>query len=170
MFANFYQSKFEDFEIVTKKPFSLSPKNVVVPNQFVGLSKAVSIYKIGLYSIGFISLISIGFYFLYADSNNNNSIEKQSEIVIENKYETNTNPPITTHFDSIKSKTTSHEKVVSNKIISTKKDKNSIQNPIAKMDKKAIVAMKKDSVKTEKPKVVVIKKQFIKHDTIYVTK
>ncbi len=174
MFANFYQSKFKDFEIVAKKPFSFSPKNVTVPNQFVGLSNAVAISKIALFSIGFLSLIGVAFYFLNADSTSNNSTKKQNEVVIENKLETYTNQSVATKIDSIKTETKSQktvaEKVGSNKIISTKKDEKILQNTIAKNDKKTIVELKKDSVKAEKPRVVVIKKQIIKHDTIYVTK
>ena len=116
----------------------------------------------------------IGFYFFITDSKTNNSTQKLNEIIIENKLENNTNPSITTKIDSIKTEMVSQkkvtEKVISNRIISTKKDKNTIQNRISKEDKKAIVAMKKDSVKAEKPKVIVIKKQIIKRDTIYVTK
>lgn len=174
MFANFFKSKFLDFEIVTQKPLSLLPKKVAVSNQFVGLPKTVSIYKILVFSVGFIASFGIGFYFFITDSKTNNSTQKLNEIIIENKLENNTNPSITTKIDSIKTEMVSQkkvtEKVISNRIISTKKDKNTIQNRISKEDKKAIVAMKKDSVKAEKPKVIVIKKQIIKRDTIYVTK
>ena len=169
MFANFFQSKFLDFEIVAKKSFSFSPKNVTVPNQFVGLSKAVAVSKIAIFGIGFLSLIGVAFYFF-----NTNSTEKQNKIVIKNKQENNDNPMITTKIDSLKTETKSQktfsENAVSNKMISTKTDEDIVQNPIAKTDKKAIVELKKDTTKAEKPKVVVIKKQIIKHDTIYVTK
>ena len=170
MFANFYQSKFEYFEIVAKKPFSpFTSKNVSVPNQFVGLSKAVAVSKTALYSIVFIFLISVGFYFFKTNSNTNNSTKKRNKIVIENQQENKTNTPIATKTE-LTSQNTVAKKVVSNKIISTKKGEKTIKNSIVKTDEKAIVAMKKDSAKTEKPKVVVVKKQIIKRDTIYVTK
>jgi RNA polymerase sigma factor (sigma-70 family) len=174
MFANFYKSKFQDFEIVTKKPFSLFPKKVAVPNQFVGLPKTVSIYKILVFSVGFIASFGIGFYFFITDSKTNNSTQKLNEIVIENKLENNTNPSITTKIDSIKTELVSQKKVakkvISNRIISTKKDDNTIQKAVAQKNKKTITLTLKDSTNAKKPKVVVIKKQIIKRDTIYVAK
>jgi RNA polymerase sigma factor (sigma-70 family) len=167
MFANFYQSKFKNFEIVTRKPFLSSSKKVAAPHQFVGLSKAFTVSKIAVFSIGFLSLIGVSFYFLNANSTKN-------EIIIEKKLRKNTNQSIATKIDSIKTKKelpkSIAEKEVSKKIISTKKEKNTIPNSVAKRGEKISVATKKDSAKAEKPKVVVVKKQIIKRDTIYVTK
>jgi RNA polymerase sigma factor (sigma-70 family) len=174
IFARYYQSKFKDFEIVTKKSFSFAPKKVAVPHQFVGLKKAVALSNITVFSIGFIGLTGLGFYIVTPDLNTKNSTEKQNKITIENKQENSTNSSIVTKIDSLKKESrpqkTVAEKVVSNKLISTKKDDNTIQQPVAQKNKKTITPTLKDSVQAEKPKVVVVKKQIIKRDTIYVAK
>ena len=63
MFANFYQSKFQDFEIVAQKPFSFASKNVAEPSQFIGLTKVFSFAKIAFIAVGFLSVLSLGFYY-----------------------------------------------------------------------------------------------------------
>lgn len=176
IFAQFYQSKFDGFEIAPKSPFSFLPENVNAPSMFVGLSKAVAVSKITIFSIVFIALIGSFVYFFNTNSKTKNTTKNQNKIVIviENKQENNTNKPIVTNLDSLKTETTIatktvSEKVVPNKISSTKKVENTIQNPIKKTEK-ASVEVPKDSLKTEKTKVVVVKKQIIKRDTIYVPK
>jgi predicted DNA-binding protein YlxM (UPF0122 family) len=174
MFANFYQSKFQDFEIIPKKSFSFTPKKVAVPHQFVGLTKTVALPKITVFSFVIIGITGLGFYLINPDSNTNKSNEKQSNITIENKQDNNTNSTIATKIDTLKKagrpQKTVVEKVVSNKLISTKKDDNTIQKLEAQKNKKTIALTIKDSTQAEKPKVVVVKKQIIKRDTIYVAK
>jgi predicted DNA-binding protein YlxM (UPF0122 family) len=174
MFANFYQSKFQDFEIIPKKSFSFTTKKVAVPHQFVGLTKAVALPKITVFSFVIIGITGLGFYLINPDSNTNKSNEKQSNITIENKQDNNTNSTIATKIDTLKKagrpQKTVVEKVVSNKLISTKKDDNTIQKLEAQKNKKTIALTIEDSTQAEKPKVVVVKKQIIKRDTIYVAK
>ena len=174
MFANFHKSKFQDFEIVPKKSFSFTTKKVSVSHQFVGMTKAITLYKITSFSIVFVGLTGLGFYLINPDSNTNKSNEKQSNITIENKQDNNTNSTIATKIDTLKKagrpQKTVVEKVVSNKLVSTKKDDYTIQKLEAQKNKKTIVLTIKDSTQAEKPKVVVVKKQIIKRDTIYVAK
>lgn len=174
MFANFYKSKFQDFEIIPKKSLSFTPKKVAVPHQFVGLTKAVALSKITIFSFVIIGITGLGIYLINPGSNTNKSNEKQNNITIENKQENITNPTIATKIDTLKKagrpQKTVVEKVVSNKLISTKKDDNTIQKLEAQKNKKTIALTIKDSTQAEKPKVVVVKKQIIKRDTIYVAK
>jgi hypothetical protein len=174
MFANFYKSKFQDFEIIPKKSLSFTPKKVAVPHQFVGLTKAVALSKITIFSFVIIGITGLGIYLINPGSNTNKSNEKQNNITIENKQENITNPTIATKIDTLKKagrpQKTVVEKVVSNKLISTKKDDNTIQKLEAQKNKKTIALTIEDSTQAEKPKVVVVKKQIIKRDTIYVAK
>jgi RNA polymerase sigma factor (sigma-70 family) len=164
LFANFYKSKFRDFEIVPKNPFSLAPKNISVPSNFIGLTKAISLAKIAIASIGTIAFIGIGAYFY----NSNTSSEKENNVVIENKTESIIVPKI----DSMEAKSVTlksiPEKKVAAQIIT--KEKNKMQPSVSKTDLIPVAALLKDTAKTEDKKVVVIKKQIIKRDTVYVTK
>lgn len=174
IFSQFYQSKFDGFEIKPKSPFAFSPKTVIPPSAFIGLPKAVSISKIAIFSIAIIVVIGSFFYFSNANSNIKHTTKNQNEIVIGSKQENNTNKPIIIKLDSLKPETTIaiktvSKKMLSGKINSTKKAENTTKKPIEKL-KKIMVEVKKDSLKTEKPKVVVVKKQIIKRDTVYVPK
>ena len=174
MFGNFYNSKFQDFEIVPKESFSFTPKKVVVSHQFVGLTKSITLTKITIFSFVFIGLTVLGLYLVTTDSNTNKSFEKNNNITIENKQKNITNPSIVTKIDTLKKagrpQKTVVEKVVSNKLISTKNGDNSILKPETQNNKEPITMTLIDSAKAEKPKVVVVKKQIIKRDTIYVAK
>jgi Sigma-70, region 4 len=164
LLANFYQSKFQDFEIVAKNPFSFAPKNISAPSNFIGLTKVISITKMAFISFGTIVFIGIGTYFY----NSNSSSEKENNIVIENKSEN----LIDAKIDSIKNETLTlksfPEKEVASKI--SVKEKNKTPISVSKTELIPVAALLKDTAKTEVPKVVVIKKQIIKRDTVYVTK
>jgi RNA polymerase sigma factor (sigma-70 family) len=160
MFANFYQSKFQDFEIATKNPFSLTPKNSTVPNQFIGLSKVVSLSKIAFVAISFISVLSVGLYFYTTISNETNLQKNETKISIETKINTLQKNSEIIQFDSITT-----EKATVKEISQVKKERKN-QNLAYKKEE---ILPKKDSL-FETTKIIVIKKQIIKRDTIYVTK
>ncbi|OYU83052.1 MAG: hypothetical protein CFE24_13095 [Flavobacterium sp. BFFFF2] len=174
IFASYYQSKFKDFEIVPKKFFSLTPKKVAIPHQFVGLTKAVALSKISVFSFGFIGLVSLFIFLANTDSNTNKSKEKQNNITIENEREISNKPSIITKIDTqikeSKPQKTTDEKVISSNLISTKKDNNAIQKALSQKNKEIATLTLKDTTQGEKPKVVIVKKQIIKRDTIYVAK
>ncbi len=160
LFANFYQSKFQGFEIVSKSPFSFVPKNVSVPNQFIGLSKVFLISKVAIIAVS-VSLIGIGAY--YFISNSKTPIIKKKEVVFDKKSEKSVQDLKTKKIKVVKKIS-----VFVNKVATKNKKK-----PVSNIPKKEITLITKppkDSVNTETPKVVVIKKQIIKRDTIYVTK
>ncbi len=162
VFASFYQSKFQGFEIVSKTPFSLIPKNISVPNQFIGLSKVFLVLKIAIIAVS-ISLVGVGTY--YSSSNTKIPDIKKNEVVLENKSNKNILASDDKKIEALK-----ENDVVVNEVIPTLVPKEKITkiNPKKEIVLTSILA--KDSIKTESPKVVVIKKQIIKRDTVYVTK
>ncbi len=163
LFANFYQTKFQDFEIVAKNPFSITPKTISTPTNFVGLTKVVSLTKIIAISSIAACVFVVGFYLNDSHKSvkiQNTTIEKNSNSNIiskTNASEIETNLPIKTDSEKVSEKT-----------IMPKKEKNSIKKIFE--NEKPVVELKKDSSVSENPKVIVIKKQIIKRDTIYVTK
>lgn len=163
LFANFYQSKFNGFEIVSKNPFSIASKNVSVPNNFIGLTKAVSLVKIAAIAVFSASVFATGIYLL----DSKKATEKQN-IVVEQKIDSNNFP---NQDNAIIDKPETIEvipKVIPEKIIDPKKE--NILNKTAVANDKPLVETKKDSVVSVNSKVVIIKKQIIKRDTVYVTK
>ena len=163
LFANFYQSKFQDFEIFAKNPFSISPKNVSIPTNFIGLTKTVSLVKIAVIGVTSTCVLGTGIYFY----NSEKSIKNQNSPIIQN-----IEPYIIIKQDSLKNtnspKIISVPTEISEKTIASKKEIISTKNTV--LEEKPLVETKKDSSVSEKPKVIVIKKQIIKRDTIYVTK
>ncbi len=163
LFANFYQSKFNGFEIVPKNSFSIVPKNVLVPNNFIGLTKAVSLVKIATIAVLSASVLATGIYLLDSKKTTENK-----NILIEQKIDSNDFP---NQDNAMIDKPETIEvipKVIPEKIIEPKKE--NILNKTAVANEKTIPETKKDSVVAVNPKVVIIKKQIIKRDTVYVTK
>ena len=165
LFANFYQSKFQDFEITSKKQFHFSSQKVSVPNEFLGLTKVVSVTKISLISFGAFGLFGLGYYFI----SSNKTAKIENHVTIEDKSKNN-NAPL---FNSFKTENSAvkpiSEKEVSNKII-YQEQSNTYQKSNSKTNENTIVEQIKDSAKTETQNVIVIKKRVVKRDTIYVTK
>jgi RNA polymerase sigma factor (sigma-70 family) len=170
MFANFYKLKFQDFEIVSKNQFSFAKKNVAVPNQFIGLTKALSFAKIAFIGVGFLLVLSVGFYIFNTNFIQNKVTEKKTNIVLEHKLLINNNPIINSNVDSPNIEKASIKTV---SLIEKPDIRNEtmIQNVISdRVADNPTLVSKKDSVVTEPKKIVVIKKQIIKRDTVYVTK
>ncbi len=161
MFANFYQKPFLNFEIQPQQIFSIGPKNISLPNQFIGLSKVVSFSKIMVASLGVIAISGTAFY-LYPKKNIEPiKIEKQEIKIVTPESETKENEKINQENKISKNDVSASNSEIKNnvsKIITNKV----AENPLAEI--------KKDSIIAEPKKVVVIKKQIIKRDTIYVTK
>jgi RNA polymerase sigma factor (sigma-70 family) len=170
MFANFYQKPFSNFEIQPQQIFSIGPKNISLPNQFIGLTKVLSFAKIAFISVGFLSVLSVGFYLFSANSIENNMPKKETNINFENKLLINNAPIVESNIDSsniekpsIKTVSLIDKPEVEKKTVT----QNVISNKVAE---NPTLVSKKDSVATEPKKVVIIKKQIIKRDTVYVTK
>lgn len=164
MFANFFRNQFQGFEIEPQKTFSFEPKKAQIPNQFIGLTKATFASKI---TIAAISTLIASATFFYAYNSNQAPSTDEDKLAIETKDEKINEEAAPIASDSIEKDTV---KINQTAIIPTIKktipsNKKAPQNQIKSMPITAT-----DTSKSEPQKVVVIKKQIIKKDTIYVTK
>jgi RNA polymerase sigma factor (sigma-70 family) len=166
MFANFYQSKFRDFEIYSEKPIALVPKNVSFPADFTGLSNEFLVYRIATMGFVFLFFIGAGFYAYDFGSHSNNAIREQ----IEMSPKTGNNRASIPDFDSVKNEAAPIDEVPESAVSNTMTVGNKTEKTIQKITEEPIPEAKKDSAKAESPKVIVVKKSIIKKDTVYVTK
>lgn len=167
MFANFYKKPFENFAILTEEQFSISQKNSLLPTAFVGLKKSFPYAKI-LIVIGVCFLIGSLFFLFKPSISTNVLIQKQevSKGSLPQKQIVKSNNLI--------------KKAESKNEVSTSKLKAKINSSNIKTEDKtsktsetkveSISENKKDSVKNDVKKMVVIKRQVVKKDTIYVTR
>lgn len=169
MFASFYKKSFQDFEIKTTKPFSITQKNTSFPKDFIGLTKGISFSKILFSGIGFFSLVAMVFYFNNSKKTDVAPAQKQVITTIASEKKPAVNENITVAKDTL-SNVVSTSKTES-KIKKVSKEKEiTTQSVAATVAENPVVELKKDSVKNELKKVVVIKRQIIKKDTVYVSK
>ncbi|MDR6966907.1 RNA polymerase sigma factor (sigma-70 family) [Flavobacterium arsenatis] len=168
MFANFYRNQFEGFEIQSQKSFAFESKKIQFPHQFIGLTKTAFASKIIIATICSL-IITATFFYVYTYNSKQISFPKEEKTIIEAKNENPNNESITVPIDSIKK-----EKPISEinqpKVISTSKKIISTNKKLHQDQAKPIATTAIDSSKSEPQKVVVIKKQIIKKDTVYVTK
>jgi RNA polymerase sigma factor (sigma-70 family) len=161
LFANYYKNAFSSFEIKPKTAFDSSKKSANEETFFLQKNNNFSNYLKICACFGFVILL---FVFLNKKEDKPiSTIEKTVENPIENK--TTETVVKEQPKDSIKTNTIV-ETIKKKQII--KKD----ETPIKVKIKTPKFIIKKDSIKEEleAPKVVVIKKQIIKKDTIYVEK
>lgn len=168
MFANFYRNQFEGFEIEPQKSFAFESKNVQIPNQFIGLTKMAFASKITIATASFF-IATTAFFYIYTANSSQDSFPKEEKLVIQAKEEKSSQEIIILLGDSIKKsdpvlKTNTTESIPEReKVVSkSKRIKQDLAKPISQSEI--------DSSKNEPQKVVVIKKQIIKKDTVYVTK
>lgn len=163
MFANFYRNQFESFEIETQKTFEFKPKEIQIPNHFIGLTKTAFATKI---AIATISICAIGTLFYVYSFNSSRVSPKENEFIIEDKKETETSivPSADSIVDTEKTVGIQEKTILEPKKVIVKKEK------IQKKSEAVVTTTQIDSAKDEPKKVVVIKKQIIKKDTVYVTK
>jgi RNA polymerase sigma factor (sigma-70 family) len=161
MFGNFYRKSFLNFEIQPTQTFTIEPKNISFPNQFVGLNKIVSVSKILFMSLTVIILISTYFYFNQKNKVKLKQNEKQQITTVKTKSKIIESQKIISENELLKNKVS--------KTISKNTNQNS-KNSSDKDTKKPMIIVKKDSIIPEPKKIIFVKKQIIKRDTIYVTK
>lgn len=167
MFANFYQSKFKDFEIDAQKPISLAQKKISVPTQFSGLTNRFPGSGITILGTAIVVFIGVGFYAFNSYSATNTTIQKQNATVPDKPKIENSLP--ITGSDSVKNDASSLNKI-ENAVSNTENIKSKSKKNIQKIIEKPIAEAKKDSANTESQKVIVVKKRIVKKDTVYVTK
>lgn len=168
MFANFYRNQFEDFEVEPQKSFAFKPKKIQFPNQFIGLTKTAFASKIAIASISILITI-VSFFYVYTNNSNQISFPEEEKLIIEAKDKNPNKESILIPIDSIKKEKSTVE-INPTEIIPASKKIITTNKKLQQNKAKPIATTVIDSSKNEPQKVVVIKKQIIKKDTVYVTK
>ena len=168
MFANFYRNQFKGFEIEPQKKFSFEAKKTQIPNQFIGLTKMALASKIAIATISFL-IVTATLFYIYTDNSDPSNLPEQDQLIIKAKDEKTNKELTTTPSDSIKKERTTVE-INQTKIISASKKVTTLHKKSQQNQTNPIVKSEVDTLKNEPQKVVVIKKQIIKKDTVYVTK
>ena len=171
MFASFYRNQFSGFEIDPQKTFSFEPKKIQIPNQFIGLTKVALASKTAITAITAITCVIAASIFLYIYTDNSNPIAspEEDQLIIEVKEE-KANEELTAVPSDTTIREVANSKINQTEIISTEKKSIPSNKRTPQSQVKSIATTEIDTSKNEPQKVVVIKKQIIKKDTIYVTK
>lgn len=181
LFASNCKKAFENFEIEPLNPTLELNKKINTPNTFVGLNQSSNMVT-GLVIGSTVAVVLAGAW-LYQKHNTDDItnrpvvIENKAENIIEGKVEEKIEEKV---FDSVVSvpirtpeKVQNFEKKpileVENNNHVEKKHINTSQS-ITSTKVEESKSMKEDSTEIKKPTVVVIKKQVIARDTVYVTK
>lgn len=167
MFADFYKKQFQDFEIKPLRKFELASKKAEIPNQFIGLTKTVATSKIITICVCFLCAIGTAFY-AYNFNIKDIPPKKHQKSDIRPTTNTITNQIVVSVEDTTKKEksTIDSEKP---KIVFAQEKTTFLNNSPQKNSEESNIVSMKDSVKNEPQKVVIIKKQIVKKDTIYVT-
>jgi RNA polymerase sigma factor (sigma-70 family) len=167
MFANFYKKPFDNFEILPLKPFSFSQKNNSLPTAFIALKKTIPFAKI-LMLLGVCFLVG-SLFFLFKPSPSKNVLKEEQEVFKDSLPQKQITKP-----KKLNQKAKSKKEISTSKLkakINLSNSKTESITPIKSETKAEIIAeSKRDSVEKEVKKVVVIKRQVVKKDTVYVTK
>jgi len=167
MFANFYRNQFKGFEIEPQKTFAFESKKIQIPNQFIGLTKAAVASKIAIAAIS--SLILAATFFYAYTYNSNQIILPEDHSFNQTEKENASDELIAIPIDTLKKKKNTAG-INQTEIITKTTAVVPSNNKIQQSQVKPVVGTEIDTSKNEPQKVVVIKKQIIKKDTIYVTK
>lgn len=185
MFANFYRKPFHDFEIQTQKKFPITFVSNSKPTHFIGLNKKNNRpRKTAFIFIAIIALLIFWLTFFRTKPAEKKII--QDNVEVQNSEEKSLIEPIITQElntevnkkDTLKQKKTTVMTPVKNSTTKPVIAKELFpEKPIEKVAEKEVekiiepvVEVNKDSVKKAPRKVVVIKRQIIKKDTVYVPK
>jgi len=167
MFANFYKRPFQDFEIQPQKTFEMASTKMPLPDQFIGLTKVALGSKIIVAGFSCVFLTAIVWY-VYTFTPTASPQEKRNILKIEPASGTVINPIVVTTKDSLKNKKPAIVPAQTETISAAKKvtvlkgkSEKTLEQPTAATP---------DPAQNEPQKVVVIKKQIVKKDTVYVTK
>lgn len=169
MFANYCQKQFRDFEIKPQKKLELNPEKSSIPNEFIGLPKIASASRTIAASIVLSGIIGVIFY-AYTYNHKTISPKNEPESNMKPVKNTTTNQLLVNTTDSVQNKTTNTPKPDKTEAVSTPEKATVLKNNAPNTTANPIVTTQKDSIKEEPQKVVVIKKQIVKKDTIYVTR
>lgn len=161
LFANYYRNSFSTFEIEPKKPLDTSRNIVNYSDYYFTNTSKFSLYK--KIAVSGLGLILLFFILKMKNEKPVSTFEKPAEKEI-NVVETTVD---TTKIENVRQEPTVHiEKNIKNdNLIKTTSAQNTVKPQLSE------IATTKDSI-SEKvpPKVVVIKKQIVIKDTVYVEK
>ena len=166
MFANFCKKQFQDFEIEPLETFESVTNKGAFPSQFIGLAKINPVPKFMTIAICFLGVLGVAFYAYFFEvkdipQKHPKPDLESVDIIPENQLpvaveDTAKGEEPATEPKSIKTLFTQEKATVTNKNSQkTTEEVNSI--------------VTKDSVKNEPQKVVIIKRQIVKKDTVYVS-
>lgn len=169
MFANYYRKQFRDFEIQPEKKLELNSGKLPLPKDFIGLTQTTFAVKTIAASLVLISILSV---LMYAYVFHYNVIPEQKTPELHPKPITNIiiSQSLVNTADSVQNKTITVPNPNKKATVTTPEKATVLQNNTSKTTANSIVTTLKDSIQEEPQKVVVIKKQIVKKDTIYVTR
>jgi RNA polymerase sigma factor (sigma-70 family) len=167
LFAHFCRNQFKGFEIQPQRELAFASKAVQVPPTFIGLTSVAFASKVAVVSLPILIVAGSLFYVYFYDSTPD-ALTKEATVVLEIKEEQSAQEVVVVATDSvIKEKTP----VIQQKEIIPEPTKRVVPPAKNQQSKvKAVASSVIDTLKTEPKKVIVIKKQIIKKDTVYVTK
>jgi len=169
MFANYYRKQFQDFEIQPQKKLELNSRKLPFPKHFIGLSQTTFAVKTIAASLVLLSLLGV-FTYAYLSHYNTNPVQKTPEVKLKPVTNSSIPQPFINTTDSVKNKTITIPDPNKKATVTTPEKETVLQNNTPKTTANSIVTTLKDSIQEEPQKVVVIKKQIVKKDTIYVTR
>ena len=152
-----------------QKKLELNPEKSLIPNEFIGLPKIASASRTIAASIVLSGIIGVIFY-AYTYNHKTISPKNEPESNMKPVKNTTTDQLLVNTTDSVQNKTTNTPKPDKTEAVSTPEKATVLKNNAPNTTANPIVTTQKDSIKEEPQKVVVIKKQIVKKDTIYVTR
>jgi len=167
MFANFYKKQFQDFEIEPLQSFETASDKTTIPNQFIGLAKVNPAPKLITIGICFLAIIGIAFYAYNFDVKDIPQ-KNHPKPDFESANTTPTNQLVVNVEDSAANGEPAIEPKNAKTLFTQEKTTLSNKNPQKTREEVKSVALT-DSVKNEPQKVVIIKRQIVKKDTVYVS-
>ncbi len=168
MFASFYKKQFQDFEIKPSKSFESASNKATIPGQFIGLTRINPMPKFITLGICFLGLIGIAFYAYNFDVKDIPQ-KNHPKLDLESVITTPENQLVVNVEDTAKNENHTIESKDINKLPITQEKTALSKSNSQKITEVSTTISQKDSVKNEPPKVVVIKRQIVKKDTIYVS-
>lgn len=166
MFADFYKKQFQDFEIKPLRSFESASNKATIPSQFIGLAKINPVPKFITLGICFLGLIGIAFY-AYNFDEKDIPQKNHPELDLESVNNTPKNQLVATLEDTVKNEEPAIEPKNIKTLFTQEKTTLSKKSP-QKTGEEVKSVVPTDSVKNEPTKVVIIKRQIVKKDTIYV--
>jgi predicted nuclease of predicted toxin-antitoxin system len=167
MFAQNCSTLFESYEIQIQKADFNQAKKINAPAQFVGLQQSSQVLLFSAIGIG-ILLLSLSLWFEFSEKTDKQAVAMEQDRIIQ--------------LDEVNQELPNQKAVSLVDLLNNKKDlvksdssrdvevKKTIKKQNSVVVSSSVKEFKKDSIITAKsPKVIVIKRQVVKRDTLYVS-